>query len=249
MTPVALPSPSSGAALVTGGARRIGRAISLQLAAGGYAVAIHARSSKGEAAELANEIAASGGRAAVVTGDLSDPEAVDRLVPAAAAQIGPLTCLVNNASEFNDDVLGSMTREAYRRHAIVNLETPVFLAQAFAAQLPASSNGNVINVIDQRVWNLTPEYFSYSLSKAGLHSANRMLAMALAPAIRVNAVAPGPVLQSIHQSAADFAAECAGTPLRHGASPDEIAAAVRFILATASMTGQMIALDGGQHLG
>ncbi|MBX9925003.1 MAG: SDR family oxidoreductase [Hyphomicrobiaceae bacterium] len=236
-------------ALVTGGSRRVGRAISLALAADGYAVAVHYRASRAEADALVSEIVGRGGCATPVAADLMDATAVAGLIPAAAAALGPVTCLVNNASEFNDDAIGSMTIADWDRHAIVNLKTPVFLAQAFARSLPDGVDGNVINLIDQRVWNLTPEFFSYTVSKAGLLAANRMLAQALAPRIRVNAIGPGPVLRSVHQTAEDFAAECASTPLGRGSSPDEIAAAVRFILSAPAMTGQMIALDGGQHLG
>jgi len=243
-------SPLPPIALVTGGARRIGRAIAFALAEDGYAVAVHYNTSRHEADGVVAEIIANGGRAAAVSGDLLDAAAVAGLIPAAVAALGgPLTCLVNNASVFEDDAALTMTGDGYDRHAIVNLKTPVFLAQAFARQLPAGATGSIVNIIDQRVWNLSPEFFSYTLSKAGLLAANRMLAQALAPAIRVNAIGPGPVLRSIHQTADDFAAECAGTPLARGSNPEEIAAAVRFILRTPAMTGQMIALDGGQHLG
>ncbi len=243
-------SPLPPIALVTGGARRIGRAIAFALAQDGYAVAVHYNASRDEADGVVAEITDNGGRAAAVSADLMDAAAVAGLIPAAIAALGgPLTCLVNNASVFEDDAALTMTSDGYDRHAIVNLKTPVFLAQAFAQQLPDGATGSIINIIDQRVWNPSPEFFSYTLSKAGLLAANRMLAQALAPAIRVNAIGPGPVLRSIHQTAEDFAAECAGTPLARGSNPEEIAAAVCFILRTPAMTGQMIALDGGQHLG
>ncbi len=181
-------------------------------------------------------------------GDLAIADDVDALVPACVAALGPPCCLINNASEFRHDTLETLTREAWHVHLDINLKAPVFLAQAMARHLPQSCEGNVINIIDQRVWNLKPDFFSYTISKAGLWTATRTLAQALAPRIRVNAIAPGPVLRSIHQTQADFAAECASTLMGRGPSPAEISDAVRFIIGTPAMTGQMIALDGGQHL-
>ena len=157
-------------------------------------------------------------------------------------------CLVNNASEFQPDTVGSASLETWNAHLDINLRAPVFLAQALVRHLPAGTDGNVINIIDQRVWKLTPEFFSYTLSKAGLWTATRTLAQALAPRVRVNAIGPGPVLKSIHQTDADFSAEVRSTLLQRGPSTAEIASAVRFILDAPAMTGQMIALDGGQHL-
>lgn len=241
-------SPTRSASLVTGASQRIGRAVALALANRGHAVAVHYRRSRDAADRVVEEIRRDGGRAAVVGADLADPDETDRLVAAAAAAVGPLTCLVNNASEFHEDEALSVTRDGYARHLEVNLTAPLFLSQAFAAQLPAGSPGVIVNLTDQRVWRPTPEFFSYSLSKAALWDATRMLAQAFAPRIRVNAVGPGPVLQSVHQTPAEFEAERAGTLLGRGASPEEIAAAVGFILDAPAMTGQMIALDGGQHL-
>jgi NAD(P)-dependent dehydrogenase (short-subunit alcohol dehydrogenase family) len=162
---------------------------------------------------------------------------------------GPLSCLINNASEFDVDTVETLTPEGWDAHLDVNLRAPVFLAQALAHNLPAGMPANVINIIDQRVWRLTPDFFSYTISKAGLWTATRTLAQALAPRVRVNAIGPGPVLKSVHQTDGEFAAEARATPLGRGPSPEEIAAAVRFILASPSLTGQMICLDGGQHLG
>jgi NAD(P)-dependent dehydrogenase (short-subunit alcohol dehydrogenase family) len=235
-------------ALVTGAGRRIGRAIALALAHRGCAVAVHYRSSAAAADAVVAEIVAAGGRAATVQADLAREVPTDALMAHAAHAFGPVTCLINNASEFQGDRLPDLNRDGYRLHMAANLEAPLFLTQAFARQLPPGADGAVINIIDQRVWRPTPEFFSYSLSKAALWDATRMLAQALAPRIRVNAVGPGPVLQSVHQTAADFAAEQGSTLLGRGASPEEIAAAVGFILDAPAMTGQMIALDGGQHL-
>lgn len=235
-------------ALVTGASRRIGRTIALALAEDGWTVAVHYRSSAREADEVVAWIENHGGRAAAFACDLSDPLAVAGLVPQVCRTLGVPTCLVNNASEFRLDTVASMTTEIWDLHLDVNLRTPVFLAKAIAEHLGDGQSGNVINIIDQRVWNLSPEFFSYTISKSGLWTATRTLAQALAPRVRVNAIGPGPVLQSIHQADEEFAEECRATLLKRGAAPDEIAAAVRFILAAPAMTGQMIALDGGQHL-
>ncbi|HEY8248709.1 MAG TPA: SDR family oxidoreductase [Hyphomicrobium sp.] len=235
-------------ALITGAARRIGRAIALDLAAHGWQVGIHYRRSRDEAETLAAEIGRSGGMAAALPANLADLDDVQSLVARCAEALGPPTCLVNNASEFFLDTIGSVTPDGWDTHLDINLKAPVFLAQALYANVPENAEGNVINIIDQRVWRPTPDFFSYTISKAGLWTATQTLAQAMAPRVRVNAIGPGPVLQSVHQSRADFAAETLTTPLQRGPSLPEIAAAVRFILATPSMTGQMIALDGGQHL-
>ncbi len=234
--------------LITGAARRIGRAIALDMAAHGWAVAIHCRNSKAQAQALCAEIGNSGGTAAVFEADLADLKALDQLVTNCAETLGPPLCLINNASEFQLDSLQSTDEATWDTHLDINLKAPVFLAQAMAKHLPKGATGNIINIIDQRVWKLTPEFFSYTISKAGLWTATRTLAQGLAPHIRVNAIGPGPVLRSVHQSDADFEAEQKSTLLNTGPSVDEIAAAVRFILSSPSMTGQMIALDGGQHL-
>jgi NAD(P)-dependent dehydrogenase (short-subunit alcohol dehydrogenase family) len=162
--------------------------------------------------------------------------------------LGAPSCLVNNASEFLFDELPTLSAELWDAHFAVNLRAPVFLAKALAENLPEGADGNVVNLIDQRVLRPSPEFFSYTLAKTGLWSATRMLAQALAPRVRVNAIAPGPVLQSVHQTPEEFEAERRMTLLRHGTSPQEIAAAVAFILDAPAITGQMIALDGGQHL-
>lgn len=235
-------------ALITGAARRIGNALATDLARAGWTIAIHYRRSRADADRLVAEIEALGGRARSFQADLSDPDAPAALVADVVGDLGPPTVLINNASEFLPDTVQTLDNETWELHLGINLKAPVFLAQAMAKCLPAAAEGNIINIIDQRVWNLTPEFFSYTISKAGLWTATRTLAQALAPRIRVNAIGPGPVLRSIHQTDDDFARESRSTLLGRGASTDEIAAAVRFILATPSLTGQMIALDGGQHL-
>lgn len=235
-------------ALITGAARRIGNALATDLAQAGWTIAIHYRRSRADADRLVAEIEALGGRARSFQADLSDPDAPAALVADVVRDLGPPTVLINNASEFLPDTVQTLDNETWELHLGINLKAPVFLAQAMAKCLPAAAEGNIINIIDQRVWNLTPEFFSYTISKAGLWTATRTLAQALAPRIRVNAIGPGPVLRSIHQTDDDFARESRSTLLGRGASTGEIAAAVRFILATPSLTGQMIALDGGQHL-
>jgi NAD(P)-dependent dehydrogenase (short-subunit alcohol dehydrogenase family) len=242
--PAALPR----AALVTGGAQRIGRAVAAALAQRGYAVAVQTRHSGEAAAAFVAEIVAAGGRAAVVEADLADHAAVLRLVPAAAAQVGPLTLLVNNAAEFEPDEIGALDRARFDRHVAVNLRAPIFLADAFAAQAPADADASIINVLDQRVFKPTPRFFSYGLAKSALYAATTTLAQALAPRIRVNAVAPGPTLPSPRQDAAAFARQSHAVPLGRGPGPQDIADAVLYLAGAASVTGVTIAVDGGQHL-
>jgi len=234
------------AALITGAARRIGAAIAQGLSRAGYAVVLHANHSRGEADELADRIKHDGGRATVVLGDLADAQALRGIVPAAAA-VGPLTLLVNNASLFDEDDVTSMTREGFERTMAVNLTAPLFLAQAFAAQAPRAARSSIVNIVDQRVLRPTPKFFSYALSKASLHAATTTLAQALAP-LRVNAVAPGPTLPSPRQNGEQFAAQAALVPLGRGPSPEDVAAAVVYLAGAESVTGMTIAVDGGQHL-
>ena len=235
-------------ALVTGAGRRIGRGIALDLARHGWAVGVHYATSAGDAQAVVAEIAQAGGRAAALQGDLADAAATSRLVPACAAALGQPTLLINNAALFQEDRIETLDAALWDRQLAINLRAPVLLAQAFAAGLPANAQGNIVNIIDQRVWRLTPQFFSYTAAKSALWAVTQTLAQALAPRIRVNAVGPGPVLRSIHQSAADFDAEVGATLLEIGTTPAEIAATIRFILDAPAMTGQMIALDGGQHL-
>jgi NAD(P)-dependent dehydrogenase (short-subunit alcohol dehydrogenase family) len=247
----AFPTPAvPRAALVTGGARRIGRALVLALAEDGYAVAIHHHSSRQDAAALAAEIASKGGKAVALAADLADEAAVERLVPEAAAALGgPIGVLVNNASLFGNDTVATATRESWSAHFAVNLRAPFVLTQQFAALLPAGAGGIVVNMLDERVWNLTPYFLSYTLAKSALWTLTRTSALALAPRIRVNGIGPGPTLPNSRQTPEQFLDRCHAMPLKRGTSPGEIAAALRFLLAAPAMTGQMIALDGGEHLG
>jgi NAD(P)-dependent dehydrogenase (short-subunit alcohol dehydrogenase family) len=235
------------AALITGAGRRIGRAIALALSRAGYAAVLHAHRSRAEAEKLAGEIVGAGGKARVVLADLADAEALRGLMPAAAA-FGPLTLLINNASQFDEDEIATLDRGAFERTLAVNLTAPVFLAQAFAAQAPERADVSIVNIVDQRVLKPTPRFFSYTLSKSALHAATVTLAQALAPKLRVNAVAPGPTLPSPRQSPKQFAAQAVSVPLKRGPTPEEIAAAVVYLAQARSVTGSVIAVDGGQHI-
>ncbi len=236
------------AALVTGGARRIGAVIAEALAQAGFDVALHHRGGGEEAEATASALRAAGRRAVTIQADLSDEAAVEALLPQAEAALGPIGVLVNNASAFERDEWHDATRASWDAHVEPNLRAPFVLMQRFAARLPEGAEGAVINMLDQRVWSLTPHFVSYTVSKAALWTLTQSMALALAPRIRVNGIGPGPALPSARQSAAQFARQCASTPLGHGTSPREIASAVLAILSLPSMTGQMIALDGGQHL-
>jgi NAD(P)-dependent dehydrogenase (short-subunit alcohol dehydrogenase family) len=242
-------SSMKGAALVTGAAKRLGRATALALADDGYDVVVHYGSSKADADAVVAAINAKGRRAVALAADLSREAETQKLVAAATKALGPLTCLVNNASLFDRDEALTVTRASWDAHFETNLRAPFVLMQEFARQLPAEANGAIVNILDERVWNLTPHFVSYTLTKAGLWTLTQVMAMALAPRIRVNGIGPGPTLPSPRQSEEQFAKQQASVPLQHGATPEEIAAAVRFILSSGAMTGQMIALDGGQHLG
>jgi NAD(P)-dependent dehydrogenase (short-subunit alcohol dehydrogenase family) len=244
-----MPGVIPGNALVTGAAKRIGRAIALDLAAAGWNVAVHFHSSPDDAAGAVREIERLGRRAVAIRADLSREEEVLRILPQACAALGPLNCLVNNASTFAMDDVRSVTRDSWDHHLEINLRAPLVLSQAFAAQLPEGRDGVIVNMLDERVWKLTPYFLSYTVAKSGLWTLTQTLALALAPRIRVNGVGPGPTLPSPRQTEAQFQAQCAAMPLRRGTTPAEICDAVRFILGAPAMTGQMIALDGGQHLG
>ncbi|HEV2188466.1 MAG TPA: SDR family oxidoreductase [Stellaceae bacterium] len=246
----ALPTPEiPKAALVTGAGQRIGRACALALAEVGFAVAVHYHASGRAAEKVAMSIRDKGGKAIALAADLVDEGAVASLLPRAAAELGPIGVLVNNASVFENDTVDDVTRAAWDRHLTVNLRAPFVLIQEFARHLPGDFGGLIVNLLDERVWNLTPYFVSYTLSKAGLWTLTQTMALALAPRIRVNGIGPGPTLPSPRQSHEQFLQQCRSMPLKRGTSPEEIAAALRFLLAAPAMTGQMIALDGGQHLG
>lgn len=235
-------------ALITGASQRIGRSIALALAADGWDIAIHYSRSSKQAAELGELIEATGQRAFTIRGDLSNAADLANIIPAATEALGPLGLMINNAALFEPDNIEDINDDSWRRHMDTNLKAPVFLTRDFAAQIPEDGTGAIINMIDQRVLKLRPDFVSYTLSKAALWTFTQTSAIALAPRIRVNAVSPGPTMANIRQSEAQFRQQCAETPLGYGPAPDEIAAAVKFIIAANSMTGEMITLDGGQHL-
>jgi NAD(P)-dependent dehydrogenase (short-subunit alcohol dehydrogenase family) len=243
----AVPIPK--AALVTGGGRRIGRALALTLAEDGFAVAVHYHRSRKAAEAVVEAIRGKGGAALALGADLGDEDAVRALLPQAERAFGPVGCLINNAGVFGDDTVATATRESWDLHLAINLRAPFVLIQELAARLPAEAGGAVVNMLDERVWSLTPFFVSYTLSKAGLWALTQTMALALAPRIRVNGIGPGPTLPSPRQSPEQFARQYSMMPLGRGTSPQEIAAAMRFILSAPALTGQMIALDGGQHLG
>ena len=236
------------AALVTGAARRLGRAIALRLGRDGWAVAVHYNGSSADADDTVAELHQIGVHAAALNADLSMEADTQRLIDRAHEAVGPLTALVNNASVFEKDTIHSMTRESWDKHIEVNLRAPLVLSQIFSEQLPKDAHGAIVNLLDQRLWKPTPDFMSYGVSKAGLQWLTVTLAQALAPRVRVNAVAPGPTLRNPRQSEAHFHHETNSTILGHGATPAEIAEAVHYLIEARSVTGQTILVDGGQHL-
>ncbi|MDR9484552.1 MULTISPECIES: SDR family oxidoreductase [Sediminimonas] len=246
-------------ALVTGAGKRLGRQMALYLAHRGYDVAVHYGSSEHEAAAVAGEIRAVGRKACVLQADLLREEEVTRLVPAASEALGgPITCLVNNASIFEHDTIETASRESWDRHFESNLRAPFVLTQAVARDIPAPdtdtlgeplARGLVVNMVDQRVRKLTPEFMSYTLAKMGLWAFTRTAAQALAPKLRVNAIGPGPTLQGTRQSDSHFQRQRDATVLGRGANPADITAALGYFLDAPSVTGQLLCVDGGQHLG
>ena len=242
------PSQPCRVVLITGAAHRIGRECALAFARAGWRVGVHYRSSAESAHAVADEIRKLGGEAEALSADLAEPDQLRALIPECIMKIGAPSCLINNASLFLKDELDTVDAENWQAHMDANLRAPVMLAQSFAIYLPEGVPGNIINVVDQRVLRPSPEFFSYSVSKAGLWWVTQTMAQALAPRIRVNAVAPGPVLRSIHQSEDDFAAEESATLLGHGASPEDIASAMLYLVEARAVTGQMICVDSGQHL-
>ena len=245
-------------ALVTGAGQRLGRAMALELAEQGYRVAVHYNTSSADADAVVAEIVALGGTAATVQAELLDWDACEALVPRAAEALGQhLTILINNASIFEYDTVASFTRESWKRHIGSNLRAPVQLIQAFADQAPAPemvddepvAQAAIINMIDMRVRKPTPEFFTYSIAKHGAWAMTQMAAQALAPKIRVNAIGPGPTMQGARQSAEHFKQQRAATILQRGSDPSEIVAAMRYLLSVDGFTGQLLCLDGGQHLG
>ena len=245
-------------ALVTGAGRRLGRAMALTLAEEGHDVAIHYHGSAEAAEEVAAQIREMGRQAVTLKADLQVEAEVEPLVELAAKALGgPLTCLINNASAFNYDNIQSTSRASWDSHMETNLRAPFLLTQRLAAQAPAAgtdergeplAHGLVIQMLDQRVHKLTPEFMSYTISKLGLWAFTQTAAQALAPAVRVNAIGPGPTLQGARQSDAHFAAQRENTILQRGSNPEDICGALRYFLGASGVTGQLLCTDGGQHL-
>tara|TARA_R110002020_G_scaffold18931_29_gene65547 strand:- start:3027 stop:3788 length:762 start_codon:yes stop_codon:yes gene_type:complete len=240
--------PDRGSVLVTGAGRRIGKAIALDLGAHGYRVAVHANRSRAEAEAVAGSIREAGGTAEVFLADLADSAAVRALHAEVSASLGAPDMIVNNASVFADDDVRDFDEAAFETHFAIHLKAPAILAEAMARSLEGDRDGLIVNIIDQRVWRLTPRYFSYTLSKSALWTATQTMALALAPRIRVNAIGPGPTLANERQSAEDFARQVQAVPLGRGPELSEFGATIRYLHQARSVTGQMIALDGGQHL-
>jgi NAD(P)-dependent dehydrogenase (short-subunit alcohol dehydrogenase family) len=234
--------------LVTGAAKRLGKAIALDLAAAGWNVAVHYHGSADDADQVAQAVRAFGSEAAALKADLSQEEQSAALVERAASEIGPLTALINSASLFENDDWQSATRQSWDAHIETNLRAPLVLSQTFARQLPSDAKGSIINILDQRMLKPTPQFLSYSLSKAGLYWLTTTLAQGMAPRIRVNAVGPGPTIRNSRQSQPDFDRQTAATILGRGAAPADVCAAVRYLLDAEAVTGQMLTVDGGQHL-
>ena len=235
-------------ALVTGAAKRLGRAIALDLAGHGWDIAIHFNTSESDAQRTAEQVRGTGRRAALLRADLSNENDTARLIAQATEALGPISALINSASIFEPDDWSTSTRESWDRHLAVNLRAPFVLSQAMAQALPEGCNGAIVNIIDQRVLKPTPQFLSYSVSKAALYWLNTTLAQALAPRIRVNAVGPGPTMMNARQSEAHFRRQREATVLGEGSEPQDICDAVRYLLMASAVTGEMIAVDGGQHL-
>ncbi len=235
-------------ALVTGGARRIGRAIVEDLCAHGFDAAVHYHGSRDEAEGLRAQMGDLGARVELFEADLEDVSACRSLFADVIKAFSQVDLLVNNASLFEEDAITALDEALFDRHFAIHVKAPSFLAEAFAKALAAGAKGNIVNIIDQRVWRPTPNFYSYLLSKAALWTATRTMAQALAPRIRVNAIGPGPTLRNIRQNADDFQRQMDGLLLRRGPDLAEFGATIRYLVGASSVTGQMIALDGGQHL-
>ncbi|MET0605685.1 MAG: SDR family oxidoreductase [Beijerinckiaceae bacterium] len=236
------------AALVTGAARRIGRAIALRLAREGYAIAIHCLHSDDEAASVLREVEALGGAGVLLSADLADAEACHRLMRETVGALGPVSLLVNNASIFEPDEAQTISARSFDAHVAVNLRAPLLLARDMAADSPAGASSSIVNILDQRVAKPTPHYFSYGLTKSALRDATHVMAQSLAPRIRVNAIAPGPTLSNVRQQPEDFAKQVAGAMLEAAVAPDDIADAVIYLSTARSVTGQILFVDAGQRL-
>ncbi len=239
---------SMGVALITGAGKRIGQAIAMDLAAAGYDIAVHYNTSHEGAEETVAAIRKLGRRAVALKADLAEADACLDLIPKAKVELGNIQILINNASIFERDVVEDLTPESWHRNLDINLRAPMLLMKSFADELAPDLSGSIINMIDQKVWQLTPYYLSYTIAKTGLWTLTQTMAQALAPRIRVNAIGPGPVVKNDEMSAADFDERWRAMPLGAGATFEDLCEGVLYLISAKSMTGQMIALDGGQHL-
>jgi len=240
--------PAKKSVLVTGAAKRLGRAIALHLADSGWSVAVHYNNSQAEAEETVAALHLKGVHAAAINADLTLEDDTERLIARARLAVGPLTALVNNASVFENDTIATMTRQSWDKHIEANLRAPLVLSRDFAEQLPEGQEGAIVNLLDQRLLKPNPQFLSYGVSRAGLHWLTVTLAQALGPRIRVNGVAPGPTLRNERQSEAHFKRQWESTILGRGAMPEDVSRAVSYLIEARAVTGQMIAVDGGQHL-
>lgn len=238
-----------GTVLITGAAKRVGLTLASRLASEGWVVALHYNGSAAAAEEAVDAILAAGGRAMAFQADLANESSTQSLMGHVTTALGPVGALINNASTFEFDDAATADRAHWDLHMEVNLRAPFILTQAMAHQLPEDCRGHVINIIDQRVWNLTPYFMTYTISKVGLWGMTQTMALALAPRIQVNGIGPGPTLQGAAQSPEHFDRQNRSMPLTHGPEPAEIADAVHYLLGAPSVTGTMITVDGGQHLG
>jgi NAD(P)-dependent dehydrogenase (short-subunit alcohol dehydrogenase family) len=239
-----------GVALITGAGRRLGRRIAEALAEDGHDLALHYRTARVETEGLAESLGAARGlRCVAIPADLTDVADVESLMSRAHDALGSIDLLINNASLFEDDAVADLDPTSWQRHLDVNLRAPVLLSRDFARLLPSDATGHIVNLLDRKIANLQPDYFSYTVSKAALHTATQLLAMALAPRVRVNAIAPGLILPSGGQSEAEFAAEQRTAPLGLNGDPAMVVDALRYLNRAPAVTGQVLFVDGGEHLG
>ena len=248
MNAIHIKSMTPGVAIVTGGSKRIGKSIVKKLSFLGWKVIIHYNSNKNDALSLQKEIQKKGGAASIIKANLNSSKATEELISKSEKKFGKLTLLVNNASIFENDSVHSLTIDTWDTHNNVNTKAPLLLSQSFAKLLPKKEPGVIINIIDQRVFSPRPDFISYSSSKNSLFWLTKVLAQALSPKIRVCAIGPGPTLKGARQTNNDFKNQSESVPLGNGSSPEEVSQAIEFILNSSSFTGQMIALDGGEHL-
>ena len=248
MNAIHIKSMTPGVAIVTGGSKRIGKSIVKKLSFLGWKVIIHYNSNKNDALSLQKEIQKKGGAASIIKANLNSSKATEELISKSEKKFGKLTLLVNNASIFENDSVHSLTIDTWDIHNNVNTKAPLLLSQSFAKLLPKKEPGVIINIIDQRVFSPRPDFISYSSSKNSLFWLTKVLAQALSPKIRVCAIGPGPTLKGARQTDNDFKNQSQSVPLGNGSSPEDISQAIEFILNASSFTGQMITLDGGEHL-